>query len=375
MIILVDCTPLSCGGGIQVAIAFLINLNKTSDVIWRAVVPEALGPFFPLELRSDSRVIFLPKKSHMDRISLRNALRKLESAISPDVVFTVFGASYFRARAPHVVGFALPNLIYGPIGRPTLRRSVVNWLHASSLRTADLLVVETETVRRRLAARLGFDPSRIAVIGNSVNPLLLIASAAAAPMSGRFRILIPSSYYTHKNLEITPAVAAVMRRVNPDLDFEFQFTLDPSSNHWKEIMRLAARLGVAHYLVTLGVLPLARLAGAYRDASAVFLPTLLEASTAVYPESFYMKRPLVTSNMDFALELCGDAALFAPPRDADALARQLIHLAQNRELRERLIAAGERQLALNYPGPDEKFAMQMEALKSAIETRKPSSQI
>ena len=253
MIILVDCTPLSCGGGIQVAIAFLINLNKTSDVIWRAVVPEALGPFFPLELRSDSRVIFLPKKSHVDRISLRNALRKLESAISPDVVFTVFGASYFRARAPHVVGFALPNLIYGPIGRPTLRRSVVNWLHASSLRTADLLVVETETVRRRLAARLGFDPSRIAVIGNSVNPLLLIPSAAAAPMSGRFRILIPSSYYTHKNLEITPAVAAVMRRVSPDLDFEFQFTLDPSSIHWKEIMRLAARLGVAHYLVTLGV--------------------------------------------------------------------------------------------------------------------------
>ena len=236
-------------------------------------------------------------------------------------------------------------------------------------------MVETETVRRRLAARLGFDPSRIAVIGNSVNPLLLIPSAAAEPMSGRFRILIPSSYYTHKNLEITPAVAAAMRCIKPDLDFEFQFTLDTSSNHWQRIMRLAARLGVAHYLVTLGVLPLARLAGAYRDASAVFLPTLLEASTAVYPESFYMKRPLVTSNMDFALELCGDAALFAPPRDADALARQLIHLAQNRELREQLVAAGERQLALNYPGPDEKFAMQMEALKSAMEMRKPSSQI
>ena len=117
MILLVDCTPLSCGGGVQVAIAFLVNLHKTSDVTWRAVVPEALRPLFPLELRSDPRVIFLAKNSHVDRISLRNALRKIESAISPDVVFTVFGPAYFRARAPHVVGFALPHLIYGPIGQ------------------------------------------------------------------------------------------------------------------------------------------------------------------------------------------------------------------------------------------------------------------
>ena len=260
MILLVDCMPLSCGGGVQVAIAFLVNLHKTSDVTWRAVVPEALRPLFPRELRSDSRVVFLEKNSHVDRILLRNALRKIESAISPDVVFTVFGPAYFRARAPHVVGFALPHLIYGPIGRPTLSGSLVNWLRASSLRRANMLVVETETVRGRLAARLGFDQSRITVVGNSVNPLLLLPSATAEPMPGRFRILIPSSYYTHKNLEITPVVAAAMRCINPDLDFEFQFTLDPSSIHWQKIMRLAVRLGVARYLVTLGVLPLARLA-------------------------------------------------------------------------------------------------------------------
>ena len=311
----------------------------------------------------------------MDRIALRNALRKIESAFLPDVVFTVFGPAYFRARPPHVVGFALPHLIYKPIGKPTLRQTLVNWLQVTSLRAADLLVVETETVRKRLAARLAIDPSRIAVIGNSVNPLLLIQNVAAEPSSGRFRILIPSSYYTHKNLEVTPTVAAAMRCIKPELDFEFQFTLDTSSKHWQKIMRSAARLGVEKHLTTLGILSLPRLAGAYRDASAVFLPTLLEASTAVYPESFYMKRPFVTSNLDFAIELCGDAALFAPPHDALALATGLVDLAQNRELREQLISAGERRLKENYPGPEEKFAMQMEVLRSAMEMRMSSSRI
>src|SRR5262249_21632696 len=159
----------------------------------------------------------------------------------------------------------------------------------------------------------------------------------------------------HKNLEIVPEVAAAMRRLAPNLYFEFRFTLPPDSSQWQQISASAHDLGVGDRLTTLGVVRIDALPVAYRDAAAVYLPTLREVSTAVYPESFYFRRPLITSDMDFARELCGDAALFVPSRDAEVAASRLVELSASPELRARLVAAGERQLASAYPTPAEKF--------------------
>jgi len=38
--LLVDCTPLRAGGGVQVAIAFLDNLRQYKNILWRGVAPE-----------------------------------------------------------------------------------------------------------------------------------------------------------------------------------------------------------------------------------------------------------------------------------------------------------------------------------------------
>lgn len=365
MKLLVDCTPLSCGGGVQVATAFLANLRERPDVVWRAVAPTSLRPLFPVMVAADARVTFVSKRSHLDRIRLRSKLLKIERAFSPDVVFTVFGPPYFRAQARHVIGFALPHLIYepdGPLGSLTIWHRMRDWLQGVMFRQADHLVVETETVRARLSRCLGIPLSKISVIGNSVNPLLLRDAAADDAPPGGFGFLIPSAYYRHKNLEITPAVAAAIRRIDPDLDFEFRFTLEASSGSWRAITGEAERLGVADRLVTLGVLPLEDLARAYREASAVFLPTLREASTAVYPESFHFRRPLVTSDMDSARELCGDAALYVSPLDAERIAAGVVKLARSPDLRARLVAAGATQLSRRYPTFEEKFAMQLKLL-------------
>lgn len=367
MKLLVDCSPLSQGGGVQAAIAFLANLQERSDIVWQAVLPESLRPFLPISVAADARVSFVRKRSGLHNVAVGRVLLKIERTFSPDVVFTVFGPAYFRARACHVVGFAMPNLIYepdGPLGSRTISDRLRNWIRRVMLRRADHLVVETETVRTRLSQCLGIAPSRISVIGNSVNPLLLREAIAHDPPMGRFGFLLPSAYYRHKNLEITPAVAAAMRRIDPQLDFEFRFTLEASSKNWRAIKGEAKRLGVADRLVTLGVLRLEILARAYREASAVFLPTLREASTAVYPESFFFGRPLVTSDMDFARELCDDAALFVPPLDSEEIAAQLVELARSPELRERLFESGKRHLSNAFPQPAEKFSIQIDLLRS-----------
>lgn len=371
MKLLVDCVPLSTGGGVQVAVSFLTNLRRQTDVVWHAVLPETLAPQLPAEIAADARLTFLPKGRRLRRLSLVTKLRRAEEAFGPDVVFTVFGPAYFRARAPHVVGFALPNLIYErtrPLPPATYSTRLLDWVRCILLRRADHIVVETEIVRQRLAPRLRIDAKRISVIGNSINPMLerhgedFNDTGTTAGLGSRFTVFTPSAYYPHKNLEIIPRVAAALHRQDPNLDFEFRLTLAQDSAEWRRLTADAHSMGVGARIVTLGVLDAPGLACAYEAASAVFLPTLREASTAVYPESFFFRRPLVTSDLDFARELCGEAALFIPPLQPEQIASCLIELAQSADLRSKLVEAGKRQLTRGYPSAAEKFSMQLKML-------------
>jgi glycosyltransferase involved in cell wall biosynthesis len=371
---LIDCIPLAFGGGVQVAIGVLVGLARQLTIDWTAVVPLALRPAFPEALATDPRIVFVNRRSQADRVWLTPRLHRIERAVAPDVVFTVFGPPFFRPRAPHLVGFAMPDLIYdrdAQMPRRGLMDKIGDAARRTLFRRADHIVVETETARRRLADRLGIDGARISVIPNSPNPLLKQLLEPPFRADGPFNFLIPSAYYWHKNLEIVPHVAAAVRRLNPDLNFRFHFMLPAGSVPWQRLTRSAAVLGVADRLTTLGVVRIEALSHAYHEAAVVYLPTLHEVSTAVYPESFFFRRPLVTSDMDFAHELCGDAALFVPPRDAQATASRLIELAASPELRAHLVTAGERRLASAYPTSDEKFRLQLDLLMKVAVARSP----
>src|SRR5262249_1031082 len=111
------------------------------------------------------------------------------------------------------------------------------------------------------------------------------------------------------------------------------------------------------------------LASAYTAASAVYLTSLREVSTAVYPESFFFRRPLVTADMDFSRELCGGAGLFFSPRDAAAPAEKLVELSPSGGRRAPLLFAGERRLAEAYPTPAAKLRMQLNLLTRLTERK------
>jgi glycosyltransferase involved in cell wall biosynthesis len=368
MRLLIDCMPLTVGGGVQVAIALLENLFSCADVAWQAVLPTKMQPALPEHLINDQRIIYLKKKRHTDRIWLRGKLLLLEQAFKPDVVFSVFGPAYFQARAPHLVGFALPNLIYerdADVASPNkILEPILDWARCASFKKADHLVVETKTVKTRLISRLEISGNVISVIHNSVNPLLTHPEPKVLSKDGAnpFVFFVPSAYYKHKNLEIIPDVAAQIEQLNPKFDFVFHMTLHQHAPAWQMLSLKAASLGVQKRVKTLGVLPITALGQAYNNASAVYLPTLREASTAVYPESFHFNRPLITSDMDFARGLCGDAAIYVDPKNAKATASALIALAANPERIAELVACAKHQLQTTYPTSREKFIQQLELL-------------
>jgi len=370
--LLIDGTPLLTGGSLQAAIAFVLNVCSRPDIAWLAAFPASTVDMLPPDIVADPRMRFFPKAGKFDMLRLRGQLAALEREHSPGLTFTVFGPAYFRARSFHLVGFARPRLIYKPedyFGRPTIgsRLAEAGWAHL--FKRSDHFVVETTTARRRLASRLGICETVIDVIPNGVNPLLSTIKTTPRDPTGPARILVPAAAYPHKNLDVIPAVARALCQLVPTIDFEFRLTLPPESTAWQTLAATARNLGVADRLKAIGNLALPKLGSAYLDASLVFLPTLLEVSTAVYPESFHFERPLVTSDLDFARDLCGEAALFVPPRDPEEIARRIYWLLQSPAKQASIVASGKTQLMSNYATPERKFGMQIDLLRRCLEVK------
>ncbi len=373
MKILFDASQIRTGGGIQAALAIFRNLAKHKPFIYNCVCS--------FELAEEMQAHGLFAEEFMTRLPQCGGtisrfkqpgrfLPELEAAFKPDLVYTIFGPAYWKASTRHLVGFAMAHYIY-PEYRPGhdkgffarfVERAAYDlkgMIQVSEFKKADFLVAETATVRERLIRLHGMDPSHIFVVRNSYSPQfkenLGDVESEVNPDRVR-RIFIPSSYYPHKNLEMVPDLAVMLKARLP-FAFQFVFTLDDAS--WEPLIRKARSLGVEDCMTTMGKVYNRDIARVYQTADVVFLPTFLECSTAVYPESFMSRRPVVTSDLDFARELCGDAAAFCDPYSPKHCAEQLCNLLEDEELSQSIVEEGERQLLKAYPNPEEKWQAQL----------------
>ena len=137
-----------------------------------------------------------------------------------------------------------------------------------------------------------------------------------------FNLLTISSYYVHKNFEIIPDVIKSLPKNNL---IKFYVTLEDKM--FSKIFK-----NYTDSVINLGSVEINSCPSLYELSSAVFLPTLLETFSASYPEAMIMNKPILTSNLDFAKELCGDAALYFDPFDPKSIANVILELSENTNL-------------------------------------------
>jgi glycosyltransferase involved in cell wall biosynthesis len=93
-------------------------------------------------------------------------------------------------------------------------------------------------------------------------------------------------------------------------------------------------------VVMLGHLPEADLARVTAAAYALIYPSFFEGFGLPIVEAMQCGVPVITSNTSAMPETGGDAALYADPGDPDAIAKHMLQLYRDENLRSRLIAAG-----------------------------------
>lgn len=370
MRVLIDASTLMHGGGIQVALAVLANATKDPNE-WHAVLSANTARECPSHVMTSLASVRAANSTSHGRLwEARALLADAYHSCRPHVTFSVFGPAYWVPPGPHVQGFARGHMIYPETQNRLPRRQrtklrATNAVHRYVIRWGDHFIAESRTVKMRLARIAKVPHERIAVIPNTYSPAFAerLQSLPSKPRRRTKLVAVPAAYYVHKNLEIVPEVAAHLRSLL-DGPFRFVLTIPPTGHGWRRIAADASRLGVEQAVRTLGTIPHAQIARLYRLSDAVFLPTWLESSTATYPESFAAGVPLVTSDLDFARELCGDGALFVDPFDPASAAEALARVLTDEDLRDRLVQRGHATLATNYISPEEKWRRQLIALEA-----------
>lgn len=353
MRIFVNASTLRVGGGRAVTINFLKGAihqqknNPSFSVI--AVVP---GDEAYTQLETEGlQILPVPKILHnpffrlllLDRWTTRQVRHH-----RADIVFSMGNIALPIKEIPQVVLFHNPYMIYpesimwqrmGWFDR--FYNRVSRWLFGRRLKYAEKLLVQTNTAALRL--RRHYKVQKIAVAPNAVS--FPAEKAVQEPFifhaDSRFKYLLClSHYYPHKNLEVFVDVAELIKK--DQLPYRLLITVEEKQH--PNVSRLLRQLSVRNLediVINIGPVSMATVPALYARSAGLILPTLLESFSGTYIEAMHYERPVFTSNMDFAKEVCGEAAWYFDPLSPGDIVATLQKAFLNDTERERKIELGK----------------------------------
>lgn len=350
MRILINATNLKVGGAIQVAdsicrelykftqheftVVLSTKLSKTKDAIinFNSVVA------YTYDIKNNFQTLLFGRDRFLDLLVEKNRI---------EAVLTIFGPSLWKPKVPHLSGFAIPHLILqdSPFWKITQKSNLLKlkmklWMIKRSFdKCADNYFTENPFITERLQQI--FPKKKIYTVTNNANQVFQNPGQwkndILLPKFDGVTLLTVAANYVHKNLQIIIPATKWLEEHRPDL--KFRFVLSIREDELKGIDDQVKR-----HVVFLGPVQIEQVPQLYEQADIMLLPTLLECFSASYAEAMVMKRPILTTDLNFARSLCGDSALYYEATSPEALGKSIVRLADDKELRHNLVSNGERQL-------------------------------
>ena len=324
-LILVNCSNLHNGGGVQVAISFIYELSLMSDTDLSYIHVVASDEVNNGLTRLNTKINGFGSYEVLNTYGLQALRSPLNKRVKCyHVVFTIFGPNYLRIKAPNeIVGFAQLWMLNfdNPISqtmsffsRNILRTKFsVQWLF---FLRADHYIVELEHVKEALVVKKSIDIGKISVVYNTVSSLYLDKnlwkSICFKKNENELSLGIVTRDYPHKNLDILPLVAQQLE-LHHSLKVRFYTTLN-------EIEWSLRDDEFKKYVSTVGSLSPEQCPSFYEQIDGVLFPSLLECFSATPLEAMVMNKPLFASDRGFVRDVCGSHAMYFNPLDANNIA-------------------------------------------------------
>lgn len=206
------------------------------------------------------------------------------------------------------------------------------------VRYIDVLIAQTETMRKHLNSLYGI--THIEVVPNAVSLDNLSGGIVLNHnLPSGFKFLYLTHYYPHKNIEIFLEIGKLIKIQN--LDFKLITTLDPQQHkNAKKFLTDIKILGLENIIINVGAVKFESVPSLYKQCDALLMPTLLESFSGTYVEAMFHKIPILTSNYDFSIDVCQNAALYFNPHKPEEILSLMKNLSESIQERERLVFEG-----------------------------------
>lgn len=280
-------------------------------------------------------------------------LPRLVREFRPDVIFALGSTGLINTSFPQAVLVQNAHRLYsahhaGPIGlRQRIMRRLRDWRFRRALTYAHMVFCQTNAMISRLRKVCGYrGPVELcpkAVSIDIIEESSPSPPSSLAPFTDKFRLFCLTKYYAHKNLE---GLVETFCRFRHELqDCIVLLTISPQQG--RKARRLLARIeqeGLQDMVVNVGPLPQSELGAYYQHCDALILPTFLESFSGTYLEAMRFGCPILTSDLEFAHEICVDSAIYFDPWNVSSMKDAVLRLKNNPDIGRRLVRLGREQL-------------------------------
>ena len=268
---------------------------------------------------------------------LRRGLKKDVKVLKANMLACMSGIGSSPERVPMIVFIqqALP-FCYEALERCDLRTKIrmltIGRLMKRSCNSAALIVTQTPTMSEWIRSACELRNMQIMVVkpwGDQVGMDSEQGGSVAAMLNvpAHLRLLYVGNSSRYKNLECLFSALPEIRRRAPGATL---FLTCPSDHP------ICTRTGA----IGLGYLGGGALKSAYKLATILVTPSLVESGNLILTESMAMGTPIVAANRAYARDLCGDAAVYFDPDRPAELAEAISDLLEHDEKRHDLVRLG-----------------------------------
>lgn len=315
---LINASNLHTGGGVQVAASVISEAARDADQARDLTVVASSEVDANLSALNCDKSAF-GSYQVADVYGMKRVPTDLATMLErAGKVFTLFGP-FYRWFSPFysIVGFAQAWIIYPqnecyqrlPFFQ-RLKTRVKFWVQAQLFKRADILVVELDHVKEGLVRELGVRRDRIHVVRNCLSSLYADTGlwqhvALPTPVSGELMLGFVGRSHIHKNTDIFPEIAAILKHTH---GIVARFYVTFTDEEWAACsheFRAAS--------VNVGPLAVTQCPTFYKALDGVVFPSLLECFSVTPLEAMAMEKPLFASDRPFNRDVCQNHAHYFDP--------------------------------------------------------------